>query len=107
MNLYTLSFKIVDIGPLIKQINAADICEIENYTPCECSSVIDVSIFSIKCVGVGAPDVMDVFNRTHTVELSEIVFSMKEELQIIPGNWISDKKAERLYFTGGIAHTAC
>lgn len=103
MNLYTLSFKIVDIGPLIKQINAA-----ENYTPCECSSVIDLDLnLFIKCIGVRVPDVMDVFNRTHTVELSEIVFSMKEELQIIPGNWISDKKAERLYFTGGIAHTAC
>ena len=52
----------------------------------------------IKCIDVGVSDVMNVFNRTHTVELSDITFSMKES-EFIPDNWISDKKSTYLYFT--------
>ena len=44
---------------------------------------------------------MNIFNRTYTNELAEIEFSMKEEYQFIPDNWISDKKSVKLKFTCG------
>ena len=52
----------------------------------------------ITCREVGKSEVMDVFNRTHTIELAEIIFSMKGEYEFIPDYWISDKKSGKLHF---------
>ena len=44
---------------------------------------------------------MDVFNRTNTIELTEINIKLKEAYGLIPENWISDKKSTLLQLTCG------
>ena len=95
--------QIIDIaGPFIKQIKAENTCDIENYSPCECSAIIaEFDLNHIKCTNVEISDVSDIFNRTHAIEVSDITFYMKEEYEFIPDNWISDKKCAKLYFYCG------
>lgn len=83
----------MNVGSIMKQIKVAGTCE--DYSPCDCSQLPGDGLNSITCDNDKIPEIMDAFNRTHTIELGELRYFSTNAL-VIPDNMISDKKVGRL-----------
>jgi len=86
----------MDFGLLIK---AEATCGIEDYSPCTCESLRVGDSNYVSCLNKTVLQIMDVFNRTHTKDVTEVRISFAETAKdnIIPDNFLADKTTSHIY----------
>jgi len=94
--LHILSFQVFTFGSLVKQSSAEFTCDKEDYSPCSCGGLDGSDANYVECDQRPVREVIAVFNRTQAIELAELSFAKNREDDVIPNNFISDKKAGEL-----------